>query len=317
MLTFVVRRVFIALPVLLGITVLLFSFIALAPGDAVDAYIPHGVPVSPEVREAMARQLGLDQPLPVRYVRWLTLTAQGNLGTAAITGRPVNDVVGSAFLASVALVGPALLMGIVVGIPLGILAAVRLSTVTDLTLTGVAFFGISIPPFLLALGGLYVLGLQLRLVPMGGMTTPAQPFELADFLAHLALPALVLGIAYMAIFMRYTRAAMLEVLGSPYLTTAVAKGLVGRTVILRHAFRNALVPIITVIGLSVPEVVGGALVVENVFTWPGMGSLLVSAVTGRDFQVIMGVSLVIAVAVVVTNIATDVAYAFADPRIRY
>lgn len=317
MIPYIIRRLLTAIPVLLGISVVLFVFIAIAPGDAVSAYIPHGAPATEELRATISQQLGLDQPLPVRYLRWLALMLQGDLGSAAITGRPVNDIVWSAFTASLALVAPALAMGVFVGVPLGILSAIRRGSRSDGALTGGAILGISIPPFLLALGGLYIFGFRLDLVPIGGMTTPGQPFDPVDLLAHLVLPVCVLGIAYIAIFLRYTRAAMLEVLSAHYVTAATAKGLPSRIVVGRHAFRNALIPIITIIGLSLPEVVGGALVVENVFSWPGMGSLMVQSVTGRDFQVIMGVSMIIAVAVVLANILTDVAYAVADPRVRY
>ena len=317
MASYVARRVLIAIPVLLGISALVFLFVALAPGDAVSAYIPPRTPGVEQLREVLTRQLGLDQPLPVRYVRWLSLAVQGNLGYSVVTGLPVSQLLRDGLLASGALVGSALMIGIGAGIPLGVFSALRQYTVLDFALTGLAFLGISTPSFLLGLGALYIFGVQLRLVPIGGIGTAAQSFAPGDFLLHLILPAVVLGVSYVAYFMRYTRAAMLEALASPYITTAESKGLAARIVVGRHALRNALIPVVTVIGLSLPTIAGGAIILESVFAWPGMGSLLIRAVTGRDFPVIMGISLAVAVVVVIANLLTDVAYALIDPRIRY
>jgi peptide/nickel transport system permease protein len=170
---------------------------------------------------------------------------------------------------------------------------------------------------LLGLGGLYVFGLKLRLFPIGGIAATTGDSSLLDFLHHLALPALILGFGYIAILMRYTRSSMLEIVRATYITTARAKGLQERLVVFRHAFRNALIPILTIIGLALPEMVGGAVITETVFTWPGMGSLLIDSVNGRDYSMLMGISLSVAIAVLIANLITDIAYAFADPRIRY
>jgi peptide/nickel transport system permease protein len=181
----------------------------------------------------------------------------------------------------------------------------------------VAFLGISTPSFMLGLAGLWLLGLQFRFFPIGGMQTAGVPFALPDFAAHLALPAMILGLGFVAVLMRYTRASMLEVIGSLYVTTAESKGLLRRTVIVRHAFRNALIPILTVIGLSLPELVGGAVITETVFSWPGIGLMMVDSVQQRDYPMIMGVSLMVGIAVLAANLLTDVLYAATDPRIRY
>ena len=261
---------------------------------------------------------GLDQPLPLRYIHWFAEAVQGNLGfKAGGVGLPVLDTVRRGLGASLLLMGTALLIGIFVGIPLGILSALRQYSKTDYALTGIAFLGISMPSFVLGIGGLYIFGLTFRIFPIGGMVTAGAPFSVPDLLSHLALPALVLGVGYVAILMRYTRSSMLEVLGSLYVTTATAKGLSPRVVVTRHAFRSALIPIITIIGLSLPELVGGAVIIETVFSWPGLGSMMVEAVSGRDYPMIMGLSLVVAIFVLLANLATDVAYAVADPRVRY
>jgi peptide/nickel transport system permease protein len=270
------------------------------------------------MRRIITLRYGLDQPLPVRYVRWFVEAMQGNLGyKLGGVGLPVLDTVMRGLGASLLLMGTALLIGIFVGIPLGMLSALRQYSKLDYALTGVAFLGISIPSFMLGLLGLYIFGLTIRIFPIGGMVTAGQPFSLPDLISHLALPALILGVAYVAILMRYTRSAMLEVLGSLYITTADAKGLPPRIVITRHALRNALIPIVTIIGLSLPELVGGAVIIETVFSWPGLGSMMVEAVTGRDYPMIMGLSLVVAIFVLIANLVTDVAYAVVDPRIRY
>jgi peptide/nickel transport system permease protein len=211
----------------------------------------------------------------------------------------------------------ALAIGITFGIPLGMLSALRQYSKIDFALTGFAFLGLSTPSFLAGIGGLYVFGLLLGLFPIGGMQTAAKPFTIPDFLLHLALPALILGFSYVAIFTRYTRAAMLEVINSLYITTAESKGLPPRTVLVRHAFRNALIPILSVIGVYLPDMVGGAAITETVFTWPGLGLKVVDAANGRDFPVIMGISLVFAVVVLAANLVTDIAYALVDPRVRY
>jgi peptide/nickel transport system permease protein len=208
-------------------------------------------------------------------------------------------------------------IGILAGVPLGILSAVRQYSKADFLLTGITFLGISLPSFLLGLGGLWLFGLQLDLVPIAGMTTVGKPFDFMDFVGHLVLPATILGFGYMAIFMRYTRASMLDVINSDYITTARSKGLRGGTILWRHAFRNGLIPIITLIGLSIPEVVGAAVVTESVFSWPGLGLMLVEAVGQRDFLLIMGATIVLATVVLLANLLTDVAYGIADPRIRY
>ena len=314
---YILRRMLINIPVLFGITVLVFSFTLLAPGDPVSAYLRPELNPTPEMIASMRAQLGLDQPAPIRYLKWLGLTLQGNLGYRAVGGQPVNAVIGRGLVASLSLMGAALLLGCLIGIPLGIVTALRQYSKLDFTLTGLAFFGVSAPSFLLGLGGLYLFGLKLGLFPIGGMITPAQKFSMWDFLHHLALPAIILAFAYIAILMRYTRASMLEVIRAPYIDTARAKGLAAHTVILRHGFRNALIPVITILGLALPEMVGGAVITETVFTWPGMGSLLIEGVNGRDYPLIMGISLFVAVSVLLANLLADIAYAISDPRIRY
>jgi peptide/nickel transport system permease protein len=315
--TYIARRLLIAIPILFGITVLVFTFVALAPGDPVDAYLRPEMAGNQQLRQQLTHQLGLDQPLPIRYLAWLGQAVQGNLGYSVVSGEPVGTIVWNGLLASGSLMLTALLLGVVIGIPLGIISAVRQYSWLDFQLTGVAFLGISTPSFLAGIGGLYIFGLVLGIFPIGGMQTAGKPFSLPDFLAHLALPAMIIGFGYVAIFMRYTRAAMLEVIHSPFVTTAESKGLPNHVVVVRHALRNALIPILSVIGVLLPEMVGAAAITETVFTWPGLGLRVVEAANGRDFPVIMGIALIFAIVVLWANLLTDVAYAAADPRIRY
>jgi peptide/nickel transport system permease protein len=317
MTTYIVRRALVAIPILLGITILVFFFLTLAPGDPVSAFIRPELANNESVRKIITERYGLDQPIPIRYLRWLAEAVQGNLGYSAIGGLPILPTVSRAVLASAVLMLTALAIGIFVGIPLGVISALRQYSKLDFTLTGVAFLGVSIPSFLLGLGALWLFGLQFKLVPIGGMQNPAVPFSITDFLWHLALPAMVLGVAYIAVLMRYSRASMLEVVNQQYVTTAEAKGLPHRTVTARHAFRNALIPILTIIGLSLPEMVGGAVITESVFSWPGVGLMMVQGVQQRDYPMIMGITLFVGIAVLLANLLTDVMYAAADPRIRY
>jgi peptide/nickel transport system permease protein len=317
MTTFIIRRLLISIPVFIGITLLVFTFVALTPGDIASGLIRPELGSDPAAREAIIRRYGLDQPLPIRYISWLTNAVQGELGYRAMNGTPIGSEVLRGFLASAALTGTGMIIGILAGVPLGILSAVRQYSAADFALTGITFLGISLPSFLLGLGGLWLFGLQLDLVPIAGMTTVGRPFSIPDFLHHLALPAIILGFGYMALFMRYTRASMLDVLSSDYMTTARSKGLRAGTILWRHAFRNGLIPVITLIGLSVPEVVGAAVVTESVFSWPGLGLMLVEAVSQRDFLLIMGITMLLATVVLIANLVTDIAYGVADPRIRY
>ncbi len=317
MINFIIRRLLISIPVFLGITVLIFTFVALAPGSIADALVRPELGMNLEAREAIIKRYGLDEPLHIRYLLWLTNALQGELGYRVASGAAVSSEVIRGLGASIVLTSSGMLLGIFVGIPLGILSAVRQYSKLDFSLTAITFLGISLPSFMLGLGGLWLLGLQLDLVPIAGMVTVGQPFELGDFLHHLALPATILGFGYMAIFLRYTRAAMLDVIHSDYMTTARSKGLPWRIVLSRHALRNALIPIITLIGLSVPEVVGAAVVTEAVFSWPGLGLMMVEGVQDRDFLLIMGITLVLASTVLLANLIADISYGFADPRIRY
>jgi peptide/nickel transport system permease protein len=207
--------------------------------------------------------------------------------------------------------------GIVLGIILGVISAVKQYSALDFILTVFAFLGTSMPAFFAGLLGLYIFSLRLGWFPAGGFSTPGQPFSIWDHIYHLILPALILSLFHIAAIMRYTRSAMLSVLTQDYIRTAQAKGLSARVVIGSHALRNALLPVITIVGASIPGLVGGAVFLESIFSWPGMGRLYLDAIDTRDFPLIMGMTLIIAIVILLANLLTDLAYAFVDPRIRY
>lgn len=317
MLQYILRRVLINIPVLIGITMVVFSAMALAPGDPLASFISPELATDPAILEQFRKEFGLDQPLPVRYARWLGEVLQGNLGYRIKTFDPVLRVILQRVPATLLLMSTALLIGIVLGVPLGIYSALKKYTFPDMLLTGAVFMGVSTPAFLVGLGSLFIFSLQLRLFPAGGMHTLGQEESVLDTLHHLALPAMILSANYIASMLRYTRASMLDVISEQYIVTARAKGLPERLVVIRHALRNALIPIVTVIGFSVPNLLAGAVFTETIFAWPGMGSLFVDGVNSRDFPLVMGVTLFTATTVLVANLLTDVAYAFINPKIRY
>lgn len=315
---YVVRRVLIAIPVLLGITIIAFAILSLAPGDPVAARIAPERRASMTVEQlaAVRRELGLDGPVYERYVRWLGGVASGDFGFSIKTGRSVEEEILPRVGPTLLLMGSSILFALLVGIPFGVLSAVRQYGRLDYFLSTFTMVMISTPTFVLGLILIYLIGVSFRLLPTGEMLTAGKPFSIGDLAAHLVMPVLILGFANAAPLMRYTRASMLEVLNSEYVTTARAKGLRSRIVLLRHALRSALLPVVTVIGLLIPELVAGAIITEQVFSWPGMGRLAVRAANDRDPSLMMGIVLIVAITVLVANILTDIAYTFVDPRVR-
>lgn len=317
MLRYYLNRLLVGLGMLLALSLLVFVLLRLAPGDPVDAYINPNVSMSQEEMAATRARLGLDKPLPVQYLAWLGNALRGDLGySLQANGATVLGLIGERIGPTLLLMGAAIVIAIAVGIATGIIGAVRRNSATDIGLSIGAFFGISSPAFLTALVGLYVFSVLLRWAPSGGMVTPGAAFSVLDILKHLILPALLLAIGYAALIMRYMRASLLEVLNQDYVRTARAKGVTEFWVILKHAVRNALLPVVTLIGSTIGMAVGGAIFIESVFNWPGMGLLLVNAVSTRDYPVIMGATLMVGTGVIGVNILTDVAYAVIDPRIK-
>lgn len=317
MLTYISRRLATGLLMLVALSMLVFALLRLAPGDPIDAYINPNVAMSQAEVDALRARLGFDQPLPIQYLAWLRAAVTGDLGfSIQRNGVEVLPLVLERIGPTILLMAAGLAIAIMAGIAAGIVSAVRRNSATDLGLSVAAFFGISSPAFLTAILGLYMFSVVLRWAPSGGMLTPGAPFTVGDLLAHLILPACLLSIGHAALIMRYMRASLLEVLNQDYVRTARAKGVKEFWVIIKHATRNALLPVVTLIGSTIGIAVGGAIFIESVFNWPGMGLLLVNAVDTRDYPVIMGATLIIGACVILVNILTDIVYAAIDPRIQ-
>jgi peptide/nickel transport system permease protein len=314
--SYALRRLATLPPLLLGITIIGYILVNATPGDPVLMLMdPQQMDLSPEAVAARRVSLGLDQPMPVRYVIWLREAATGNLGYSFRTHLPVTNTLGEKMSATAQLLVAALIIAFVIAIPLGVLAAVRQGTWVDYLSNVLALFSVSIPTFFLALGMIYVFSLKLKVLPTAGMFTFGGGGPL-DYLAHLVMPAVVLGLFISADLMRYTRASVLDVLANDYLRTARAKGLTEGATLMRHALRNALLPVVTIVGIRIPQFLAGAVVIEVVFQWPGMGQWSLQAIQNRDYPVLMAVTLVSALIVVLINLATDIAYSWIDPRIR-
>lgn len=305
---YVLHRLFLLLPVWLGITLLAFVLGRLAPGDParlIAQQLADGPPTSAQV-EQVRREFGLDDPLPVQYGRWVGNLLRGDLGQSFKSGAPVLRELSSRFPATLQLAVAGLLVSLAISLPLGILAAVRRGSSVDHLSRVAALAGASLPSFWLGFLLIIVFAVVFRLLPVAGRGS----------LQHLILPGLTLGFGMAAPLTRLTRSSMLDVLGDEYIQTARAKGLAERTVILRHAFRNALIPVVTVAGMSFGHLLGGAVIVETVFAWPGIGKFVIDSILARDYPLLQGYVLFMGTLFVLINLAVDMVYVWLDPRVR-
>ncbi len=312
---YLARRLLLLVPVLAGVSVIIFMVLHLSPGDPVEIML--GSQATQEDRARLRADLGLDQPLHVQYVRWLGHVARGDLGRSLWMKRPVLAEVLGRFQATLILTGTALGLSTVAGLALGVASATRPNSLLDRVSAMASLFGASMPSFWLGIVLMVVFALWLGWLPASGMYAPYGGGGLGDLLSHLLLPAVTLAAASVTIIARLTRATMLEALGQDYIRTARAKGVVERAVVLRHGLRNALIPIVTVIGVQAGYLLGGAVLTETVFAWPGVGTLMVQGILARDFPLVQGCVLVVALSFVLINLAVDLLYAWFDPRIRY
>jgi peptide/nickel transport system permease protein len=312
---YLARRLLLLVPVLAGVSIIVFMVLHLSPGDPVDIML--GTQATEEDRARLRADLGLDQPLHVQYVRWLGHVVQGDLGRSLFMRRPVLGEVLGRLRATLILTGTALILSTTIGIALGVVSATRPNSLIDRVSATASLFGASMPSFWLGIVLMVVFALRLGWLPASGMYAPYGGGDLRDLLAHLALPAVTLAAASVTIIARLTRATMLETLGQDYVRTARAKGVVERGVVLRHALKNAMIPIITVIGVQAGYLLGGAVLTETVFAWPGVGTLMVQGILARDFPLVQGCVLVVALSFVLVNLVVDLLYAWFDPRIRY
>jgi peptide/nickel transport system permease protein len=305
--------------VLFLVTVVVFTLVELAPGDMMDYFVsPDRIQnFSEQDLERLREEIGLSGGPIGRYVRWLGNILQGDFGYSYTRNEPVGPLVLRRAQNSLILMGTSVVIAVIIGVPLGVFIALRQYSPADITLTGLSFIGLSMPAFVSGIIAMYLFAIRLPIFPSGGMFSTMGDRGILDLLHHLVLPAGVLAAMHLSRFMRYTRFSMLEVISQDYMVTAQAKGLRRRIQIYRHALRNALIPVITVIGLSIPMVIVGAVFLETIFNWPGMGRLYYNAVIARDYPVIMGANLLIALVVLGANLVIDIIYSVVDPRVRY
>ena len=314
MFSYILKRLLAVVPVLFGLTLIAFAIMAAIPGDPATAIL--GSYATPENVEKLNRDLGLDKPLPQQYAIWLGNILQGDFGRSYTLNRPVIDEVLERFNATLVLAGAAMLLCSIFGLIAGIISAVRQFGWADRLITFVVLIGISVPSFWLGLMLILVFAVNLQWLPASGMYAIYGGGDLPDLLKHLVLPAITLSVVATGVIARLTRAAMLEVLRQDYIRTARAKGLTERRVIYRHAFKAALVSVIPVLGVQAGFVIGGAVYIETVFQWPGIGAMLVKAITTRDLLLVQGGVLVVAVAYLLFNLLADVLQSLLDPRLR-
>ncbi len=325
MTAYIIRRLLWMLPLLIGVSIISFTLLKRAPGDPVSAIlasaIREGQGMTAEDRDRLREQYGLNDPAYVQYFRWLREILQGNLGESTSRNAPVIDVIKQRLPNTVKLSAISLVLTICIALPLGIISAVRQYSKLDYGLTLFSFGGISIPQFWLALMLLYVFALKLGWLPSFGMQSayvePGFVPETIDSIKHYILPVTAITIVGLTGYMRYQRAAMLDVIRQDYVRTARAKGLSERTVILKHAWRNALIPIITLFGYVFVILVEGSIVVETIFSWPGMGLLAVDSLQDRDYPVVMAIVLLSSVLILFGTLLSDILYGIVDPRVRY
>lgn len=314
MLKYILKRILIAVPVLIGITILDYAIMNLA-GSPLEMML--GPKTTEAALQAKAIQLGLDKPIYVQYFVWLKNLLQGNMGYSIKSYQPVSQIISSHLGPTLLLMGTSMLVGLAVAIPIGIYSAVHRYTRRDYTLVTMSFFGTSIPSFFLALIFIYLFTVKMGWLPSNGMRTAGGSGGMADLIRHMIMPVLVLAISIAGSNIRYVRSAVLEILQKDYVRTAKSKGIGRFLTINKHALRNALIPIVTVIGMQLPTLFGGAVIIEQVFSWPGLGLITMNAIMSRDYPVIMGVALLTAVVVLVANLITDIVYALVDPTIKY
>ncbi len=313
---YIIRRFIQIIPIVIGITIVTFFLIKMCPGNPLKVML-FNPDIKPEERARLERLYGFDDPVYVQYFKWLIRLLQGDLGWSLYTSRPVTKHILERIGPTAILAGSTLFLSFLIAIPFGILSATKQYSLLDYSSTVIIFFGMSLPIFFLGLVVIYIFAVRFGILPTSGMKTLGIPFSIWDRIKHLILPISVLTFYQIAPVVRYARSSMLEVIREDYVRTARSKGISERDVIYKHALRNALIPIVTLFGLSIPFIFNGAFITETIFAWPGMGRLAVGAVFQRDYPILMGTTLVTAILVLSGNLIADILYAVVDPRIRY
>jgi len=313
--TYILRRLAMMPAVLFVVSVVAFSIILLLPGDPAVAILGEEKSHDRQAYDALRSELGLDRPIPIQYLNWVGHALRGDFGVSVRNQQPVGLLVVQSLGPTLQLSAIAMVIALAIAVPVGALSAARPNSMADLVGTTVALSGIAMPSFLLGILLIFVFAVQLHVLPSAGYVEPSKNFEQSVRL--MVLPSLALGVGLGAVLMRQIRSEMLEVLAQDFVTTARAKGLRERRVVFQHAFKNALIPVITLIGIHIGRLFGGAVVIESIFTIPGMGRLALQAISFRDFPVVQAVVLVLALAVLLANLVADVVYGLVDPRVRY
>jgi peptide/nickel transport system permease protein len=323
MFTYVVRRTLQSVPLLLAISIILYAIVYNMPGGPLAPYLanPH---ITPADIERLKHNLGMDQPVPIQYLKWLGHILSGDMGYSTSNSEPVFQAIVERIPATLELMGTSFILSVVIGVSAGIISAVYRYSLVDYFITTLAFFGQSMPVFWFALmlqlafavhGIPLPFGYQIQL-PSAGISN-SDTFDLGDRVAHLVLPVIVLSLLSLALFSRFMRSSLLEVLGTDYMRTAAAKGLSFRTILFKHGLKNALIPVVTILALSLPSIFAGAIITEDIFAWPGTGRLFYNALLQSDIALLMGYLVLVAFFVVFCNLLADVVYAWLDPRVKY
>lgn len=316
MVSYIIRRTLMAIPLLLGITIISFAIMQMAPGD------PAALMMDPNIsaadREVIMEKYGLNDPVHIQYFKWLGNMLQGDFGDSIINkGRDVSELIWNRLPNTLLLMVASTILAVVIAIPFGVISAVRPYSKVDYTVTVSSFLGLAIPNFWFGLVLIMIFSVHLQWFPASGTQTLNAPFSIWDRIHHLILPALVLATADMASLTRYTRSSMIEVVNQDYMRTARAKGFKQGKVVAKHGLRNGLIPVITIFGLMLPSFIGGSVVVEAVFGWPGLGKLFFDSAIQRDYPIVMAVTVISSVLVILGNLIADILYAVFDPRIEY
>lgn len=316
MIKYIIKRLVLAIPTFLGITIFVYVLANMAPGNPAEV-IAASSDMTAEALEELKVSMGLDKPVIVRYGIWLSDLLHGDLGVSTRTNQPIADMIGQRIGPSLTLTLTSVVVALIISIPLGVMAACKPYSIWDNISSVLAFLGTSTPNFFAALVLVYIFSVKLGICPAQGMYDAGGTESIASLAKHLVLPVIVMVIQIMGNLIKQTRGSVLEVMNEEYIKTARAKGIMEYKVIIKHGLRNALIPIVTSIGLLVPFLIGGAVVTEQIFSWPGIGSLMIQSISTRDYNAIMGITVMISIVVIVVNILLDVLYSYLDPRISY
>ncbi|MFX0550026.1 ABC transporter permease [Hathewaya histolytica] len=314
----IIKRSLISLIVLLGISIIVFVFVNSQPGNPYIHMINPNVP--PEQTETMLKNLGYYDPMPVKYLKWATRAVKGDFGYSIQYKEPVLSVINQRIWNTLLLSVIATFLSILIALPLGIISAVKKNSIWDYMITIVSFLGISIPSFFFGMLLIKWLAFDLRILPISGMKTSGENYKgikaILDIAKHMVMPTIVLALMNTASLMRYTRSSMIDNISKDFIQTARAKGLVRKKALIKHGFRNSLIPIITILCMQIPTIFSGALITETIFIWPGIGRLNYEAVLNRDYPLIMGILMIMSVIILLSNLLADILYSLVDPRVR-